>query len=174
MADAVTKMTDEIGNMNAEVEYLRGNNVTLSEKINREISKKEQLQNLKVKDIEYEMQERENKLIKASNTVRGKLAQAKEEINSLTKELKRIETNKSITESGSWQQEAESLQMVAEMRKQERDQLKATNNTLSIELERLSVIELQLQVTARIHHLSSSWENLIFRLKSRKLKRCLQ
>merc|ERR1712128_10541 len=110
------------------------------------MSMQELRQKSEVNCIKIEMDRREKELLGALDMVKQQLASAKEEARQLTKEVKTLEKHKSIAKSGSWKQEAESLQIVVEMRKQEMDKLKAANNSLNLELERLGVVHLQLQV----------------------------
>merc|ERR1719431_1995650 len=90
-------------------------------------------------------------MLQASNELRGQLAAAEKETKQLTNQLSQLEVevmDRSRVTAGtdSWQQEVESLQLVIEMKREEVDQLKAANNSLRLELERLGVVELQLQV----------------------------
>jgi len=146
VVESVLKMTQEIDTLKSSMHELQEENNSLTGKINEEKYLLDIKQNEKIKSLEIQMAEKESQLLRTSNNVRGQLAIAKQEVSQLSKEVERFENYKNMSESGSWQQEAESLQLVLEMRKQELDKLKAANNSLLLELERLRAVELQLQV----------------------------
>ena len=143
---SVGEMISEIDSLKCKIHELQEESESLSKMMNEEKYLEDISQSEKIKTLEIEMAEKENQLLRTSNNVRGQLATAKEEVSHLSKEVERFENYKNMSESGSWQQEAESLQLVLEMRKQELDKLKAANNSLLLQLERLGVVEVQLQV----------------------------
>ena len=143
---SVGEMISEIDSLNCKIHELQEESESLSKRMNEEKYLEDISQSEKIKTIEIQMAEKENQLLRTSNNVRGQLATAKEEVSHLSKEVERFENYKNMSESGSWQQEAESLQLVLEMRKQELDKLKAANNSLLLQLERIGVVEVQLQV----------------------------
>merc|ERR1712106_66878 len=146
VVESVMNITSEIDILKYTLKDLQEENKDLSERMNGEKILHDNTQNEKIKSLEIEMAEKENQLLRTSNNVRGQLATAKQEVNHLSKEVEKFDNFKNVSESGTWQQEAESLQLVLGMKKQELDKLKAANNFLLLELERLGVVELQLQV----------------------------
>merc|ERR1712106_1056955 len=146
IVQSVMEIVSEMDILRSVLKKLQEENKDISENMKKEKYLHDVSQNEKIKTLEIQMAEKENQLLRTSNNVRGQLATAKQEVNQLSKEMERFDNYKNVSESGTWQQEAESLQLVLEMRKQEFDKLKAANSLLLLELERLGVVELQLQV----------------------------
>merc|ERR1712203_549821 len=88
----------------------------------------------------------EKQLLQNTNSIRQQLAAARQEAQQLQKQVERTESNKMRFEEGSLEQELESMMVVLDMKKEENEQVKACNNTLRLDLERYSGLEIQLQV----------------------------
>jgi len=149
MVEEVERMVTETNKLRAEAEQLQVEGRQLAESVGRQLTDRDLEHSKKVKALEILMAEKERQMLQASNELRGQLAAAKKETKQLTNQLSQLEIvdgSRGTAGTDSWQQEVESLQLVIEMKREEVDQLKSANNSLRLELERLGVVELQLQV----------------------------
>jgi len=90
----------------------------------------------RIKSLELLMNEKEKQLLESSSTLKGQLEDAMNEKVDLTNQLSQLNTNN----------EVDNLQKMIDVKREEVNQLKAANNSLRLEMERLGVVEVQLQV----------------------------
>ena len=96
--------------------------------------------------VEIGMVEKEKHLMQSSNQLRQQLTAARQETHKLQRQVSLLEQDKQTIGGGYLEDEVASLRQVLAMRREEADQLKAANNSLVLELERLAGLEVQLQV----------------------------
>jgi len=113
--------------------------------LEEELKSKDIAHSEKVKSLEIIMAEEEKQLLQSTNMLRQQLADSRRGIQQLTKQLESKNT-KMEDDDPRWQNEVESLQIVIDMKKEEVNQLKTSNNSLKLEMNRLVVIKTQLQV----------------------------
>lgn len=137
----IQKIVTETSKLKEESEQLRINEESLGNQLKeRDLAHKD-----RINSLEILMAEKERELLESSNEITKQLSHSKKEIKQLTIELEKHRNTKSV-EDPKLQQEEESLQVVIDMRKLEVDQLKAANNSLRLEMERLCMLEAQLEV----------------------------
>merc|ERR1712106_1141110 len=104
--------------------------------IGRQLGERDTAHSERVRSLEIVMAEEERQMLQSSNILRQQLAAAKREIQQLHRQLEELDSDKHIPNSGSLEQEMESLSMVLDMKREEIEQLKAANNIFSLEMER--------------------------------------
>lgn len=152
-----------------ELASLREDNLRMSESVAVQLRERDKAHSERVRSLEILMTEKEKQLLQNTNSIRQQLAAAKQEAQQLQKQAERTETNKMRFEEGSLEQELESMMVVLDMKKEETDQLKAGNNTLRLDLERYTGLEIQLQVEKQ----KTEEMNSVIKLKNEQLRQLL-
>ena len=152
-----------------ELGSLREDNLRMSESVAVQLRERDKAHSERVRSLEILMTEKEKQLLQSTNSIRQQLASAKQEAQQLQKQVERTETNQRRFEEGSLEQELESMMVVLDMKKEENEQLKACNNTLRLDLERYSGLEIQLQVEKQ----KTEEMNSVIKLKNEQLRQLL-
>ena len=165
----VERIVSEAAERETEVGRLREDNLRMSESVAVQLRERDKAHSERIRSLEILMTEKEKQLLQNTNSIRQQLASAKQEAQQLQKQVERTETNKRRFEEGSLEQELESMMVVLDMKKEENDQLKACNNTLRLDLERHSGLEIQLQVEKQ----KTEEMNSVIKLKNEQLRQLL-
>jgi len=165
----VERIVSEAAERETEVGRLREDNLRMSESVAVQLRERDKAHSERVRSLEILMTEKEKQLLQNTNSIRQQLASAKQEAQQLQKQVERTETHKRRFEEGSLEQELESMMVVLDMKKEENDQLKACNNTLRLDLERHSGLEIQLQVEKQ----KTEEMNSVIKLKNEQLRQLL-
>ena len=136
----------EAVSLRSEMEQLREDGLRMAESVGRQLTERDNTHSERVRSLEIVMAEKEKQLIQSSNLLRQQLAAVKTEMQQLQRQLVHLEGNSRLTTEGSLEQELDSLRMVLDMKKEETDQLKAANNSLTLEMERFVGLGVKLQV----------------------------
>jgi len=152
-----------------ELASLREDNLRMSESVAVQLRERDKAHSERVRSLEILMTEKEKQLLQNTNSIRQQLAAAKQEAQQLQKQAEKTETNKMKFEEGSLEQELESMMVVLDMKKEETDQLKACNNTLRLDLERYTGLEIQLQVEKQ----KTEEMDSVIKLKNEQLRQLL-
>jgi len=165
----VEAIVSQAAQRETELASLREDNLRMSESVAVQLRERDKAHSERVRSLEILMTEKEKQLLQNTNSIRQQLAAAKQEAQQLQKQAERTETNKMRFEEGSLEQELESMMVVLDMKKEETDQLKASNNTLRLDLERYSGLEIQLQVEKQ----KTEEMNSVIKLKNEQLRQLL-
>lgn len=165
----VERMVSQATERESELGRLKEDNLRMSESVAVQLRERDKAHSEKVRSLEILMTEKEKQLLQNTNTIRQQLAAARQEAQQLQKQVERSDSNKMRFEEGSLEQELESMLVVLDMKKEENDQLKACNNTLRLELERHSGLEIQLQVERQ----KTEEMNSVIKLKNEQLRQLL-
>jgi len=165
----VEEMVSQAAERETELARLREDNLVMSESVAVQLRERDKAHSERVRSLEILMTEKEKQLLQNTNTIRQQLAAARQEAAQLQKQVERSDTNKMRFEEGSLEQELESMMVVLDMKKEENDQLKASNNTLRLDLERHSGLEIQLQVERQ----KTEEMNSVIKLKNEQLRQLL-
>lgn len=165
----VEAIVSQAAQRETELASLREDNLRMSESVAVQLRERDKAHSERVRSLEILMTEKEKQLLQNTNSIRQQLAAAKQEAQQLQKQAERTETNKMRFEEGSLEQELESMMVVLDMKKEETDQLKAGNNTLRLDLERYTGLEIQLQVEKQ----KTEEMNSVIKLKNEQLRQLL-
>jgi len=138
------------------------------ESLGNQMKERDLAHNERINSLEILMAEKERELLESSTQISEQLVGSKKEIEKLNKELEKYGNTKHV-EDPKLEQEEESLKLVIDIRKLELDQLKAANNGLRLEMERLGVLDQQLQVEKQ----NSSEMTALIDLKNNQLHQVL-
>merc|ERR1712128_303482 len=133
----------------------------------RQLGERDRAQSEIVRSLEIVMAEKEKQILQSSNLLRQQLAESKSEIQKLQRQ--QLENSRRIPAEGSFDQEMNSLIMVLDMKREETNQLKATNNRLRLEMERFSGLEVKLQVEMQ----KTEEMNAVINMKNEQLRQVL-
>merc|ERR1712128_76401 len=135
----------------------------------RQLSKRDRAHSEIVRSLEIVMAEKDKQMLQSSNLLGQQLAESKREIQKLQRQLTQLENSRRIPTEGSLDQEVNSLIMVLDMKREETNQLKATNNRLRLEMERFSGLEVKLQVEMQ----KTEEMNAVINMKNEQLRQVL-
>merc|ERR550539_1607462 len=169
LVDRVEGILSQAAERETELARLREDNLVMSESVAVQLRERDKAHSERVRSLEILMTEKEKQLLQNTNTIRQQLAAAKQEAQHLQKQAEKTETNKMKFEEGSLEQELESMMVVLDMKKEETDQLKASNNTLRLDLERHSGVDIQLQVEKQ----KTEEMNSVIKMKNDQLRQLL-
>jgi len=146
IVDSVEQVLREAAEVRAQVEKLKNEMLKMEESLARQLAERDRAHSERVRTMEIGMTEKEKHLMQSSNQLRQQLAAARQETHKLQRQVSLLEQDKQTVGGGYLEDEVASLRQVLAMRREEADQLKAANNSLVLELERLAGLEVQLQV----------------------------
>jgi len=146
IVDSVEQVLREAAEVRAQVEKLKNEMLKMEESLARQLAERDRAHSERVRTMEIGMVEKEKHLMQSSNQLRQQLAAARQETHKLQRQVSLLEQDKQTVGGGYLEDEVASLRQVLAMRREEADQLKAANNSLVLELERLAGLEVQLQV----------------------------
>jgi chromosome segregation ATPase len=167
--ESVEEMLREAAAGRGEVVHLREEGLRMAESVGRQLTERDNTHLERVMSLEIVMAEKEKQLLQSSNLIRQQLAAAKREMQQLQRQLLHLESNSRVTAEGSLEQEIDSLRMVLDMKTEETEQLKAANNSLSVEMERFSGLEVKLQVQMQ----KTEEMNAVINMKNDQLRQVL-
>jgi len=165
----VEAIVSQAAQRETELTSVKEDNLRMSESVAVQLRERDKAHSERVRSLEILMTEKEKQLLQNTNSIRQQLAAARQEAQQLQKQAERTETNKIRFEEGSLEQELESMMVVLDMKKEETDQLKACNNTLRLDLERYTGLEIQLQVEKQ----KTEEMNSVIKLKNEQLRQLL-
>ena len=165
----VESVLKEASEKKCELNKLKDENLQLAENVAVQLRERDKAHSERVRSLEILMTEKEKQLLQNTNSIRQQLASAKQEAQHLHKQVEVAETKRRRFEEGSLEQELESMLVVLDMKKEENDQLKACNNTLRLDLERITGVDIQLQVERQKTEEMSS----VIKLKNDQLRQLL-
>jgi len=146
MFQSVENVLQEASVKESELQKLKEENVNLAENVAVQLRERDKAHSERVRSLEIVMNEKEKQLLQSSNSMRQQLATAKLEAQQLQKQIEIFETKKKKLQNCDLEQELDSMMVVIDMKKEENDQLKAVNNSLRLDIERFTALEVQLQV----------------------------
>jgi len=153
----------------SEMDKLKVENVQLAENVAVQLRERDKAHSERVRSLEIVMNEKEKQLLQSSNVMRQQLASAKLESQQLQKQIETFDCKQRRMDSGNLEQELESMLVVIDLKKEENDQLRAANNSLQIDLERYSGLEIQLQVEKqKVEEMNS-----VIKMKNEQLRQVL-
>ena len=169
LVETVQRIVQQAAERETEVGRLREENRRIAEDVAVQLRERDKAHSERVRSLEILMTEKEKQLLQNTNSIRQQLASAKQEAQHLHKQVEVAETKRRRFEEGSLEQELESMLVVLDMKKEENDQLKACNNTLRLDLERITGVDIQLQVERQKTEEMSS----VIKLKNDQLRQLL-
>jgi len=153
----------------SEMDKLKVENVQLAENVAVQLRERDKAHSERVRSLEIVMNEKEKQLLQSSNVMRQQLASAKLESQQLQKQIETFDCKQRRLEPGNLEQELESMLVVIDLKREENDQLRAANNSLQIDLERYSGLEIQLQVEKqKVEEMNS-----VIKMKNEQLRQVL-
>jgi len=165
----VETVLKEAAEKKSEMDKLRVENVQLAENVAVQLRERDKAHSERVRSLEIVMNEKEKQLLQSSNVMRQQLASAKLESQQLQKQIETFDCKQRRLESGNLEQELESMLVVIDLKREENDQLRAANNSLQIDLERYSGLEIQLQVEKqKVEEMNS-----VIKMKNEQLRQVL-
>lgn len=166
---SVESVLKEAAEKKSEMDKLRVENVQLAEDVAVQLRERDKAHSERVRSLEIVMNEKEKQLLQSSNVMRQQLASAKLESQQLQKQIETFDCKQRRMDSGNLEQELESMLVVIDLKKEENDQLRAANNSLQIDLERYSGLEIQLQVEKqKVEEMNS-----VIKMKNEQLRQVL-
>jgi len=166
---SVESVLKEAAEKKSEMDKLRVENVQLAENVAVQLRERDKAHSERVRSLEIVMNEKEKQLLQSSNVMRQQLASAKLESQQLQKQIETFDCKQRRLESGNLEQELESMLVVIDLKREENDQLRAANNSLQIDLERYSGLEIQLQVEKqKVEEMNS-----VIKMKNEQLRQVL-
>jgi len=166
---SVESVLKEAVEKKSEMDKLRVENVQLAEDVAVQLRERDKAHSERVRSLEIVMNEKEKQLLQSSNVMRQQLASAKLESQQLQKQIETFDCKQRRMDSGNLEQELESMLVVIDLKKEENDQLRAANNSLQIDLERYSGLEIQLQVEKqKVEEMNS-----VIKMKNEQLRQVL-
>jgi len=169
LVENVERLVREASHRQAELDSLKEDNLRIAENVAVQLRERDKAHSERVRSLEIIMTEKEKQLLQNSNSMRQQLASAKQGAQQLQKQLEVAESRRGKFEEGSLEQELESMMVVIDMKKEENDQLKACNNTLRLDLERFTGVDIQLQVEKQ----KTEEMNSVIKLKNDQLRQLL-
>jgi len=169
IVSSVESVLKEAAEKKSEMDKLRVENVQLAEDVAVQLRERDKAHSERVRSLEIVMNEKEKQLLQSSNVMRQQLASAKLESQQLQKQIETFDCKQRRMDSGNLEQELESMLVVIDLKKEENDQLRAANNSLQIDLERYSGLEIQLQVEKqKVEEMNS-----VIKMKNEQLRQVL-
>jgi hypothetical protein len=166
---SVESVLKEAAEKKSEMDKLRVENVQLAEDVAVQLRERDKAHSERVRSLEIVMNEKEKQLLQSSNVMRQQLASAKLESQQLQKQIETSDCKQRRMDSENLEQELESMLVVIDLKKEENDQLRAANNSLQIDLERYSGLEIQLQVEKqKVEEMNS-----VIKMKNEQLRQVL-
>jgi len=166
---SVESVLKEAAEKKSEMDKLRVENVQLAENVAVQLRERDKAHSERVRSLEIVMNEKEKQLLQSSNVMRQQLASAKLESQQLQKQIETFDCKQRRLEPGNLEQELESMLVVIDLKREENDQLRAANNSLQIDLERYSGLEIQLQVEKqKVEEMNS-----VIKMKNEQLRQVL-
>jgi len=146
LIDYVKEMLRETSEMKIEVEKYKKEKTKMAESVGRQLLERDTTHSERIRSLEMKMEEKEKQMLQSSTLLKQQLAAVKKESHQLQRQLVQLESKRSLPAPECMEQEIESLRTVLDMRKVEAEQVKAANNSLNLELERMSGLGVELQV----------------------------
>ena len=151
VVDMLAARVNENESLQDRVNRLQEENKQFNEQMNEERDKNETAHKQYILKLEEELKEKENRLLETIKCLETQLLAAKEEVLDLTSKLEQLQNDNQSTFTTELQQEVEILKSELKMKNEEINQLTASNNTLTLALEKLKNIDIQLQVGMQKH-----------------------
>merc|ERR1712029_390437 len=167
--ESVETVLKEATEKKSEMDKLKEDNLGLAENVAVQLRERDKAHSERVRSLEIVMNEKEKQLLQSSNVMRQQLASAKLESQQLQKQIETFDCKQRRLEPGNLEQELESMLVVIDLKREENDQLRAANNSLQIDLERYSGLEIQLQVEKQ----KVEEFNSVIKMKNEQLRQVL-
>lgn len=148
LVEGVEKLVDAFKKGREETKLLKEEGTRMAECVGRQLVDRDSAHSERIKALEQMMGEKEKHLQRTATQLRRQLEEAQlqaEQLSIREQQLLQVEVNRGLTEQNSCQQEIDSLKIVLDMKREETDNLRSTNNHLTMEVEHYSGIELRLQ-----------------------------
>jgi len=167
--ETIETMLREVSSLRIDLVQLKEEELRMATDAERQLGERDRAHSEIVRSLEIVMAEKEKQMLQSSNLLRQQLAESKREIQKLQRQLTQLENSRRIPAEGSLDQEMNSLIMVLDMKREETNQLKATNNRLRLEMERFSGLEVKLQVEMQ----KTEEMNAVINMKNEQLRQVL-
>lgn len=141
MIEVLEKMVAESNKRKEEKMKSEEDEKKILEGMEIQLKERDDAHSERIKSLEMLMDEKKKQLLESSDMLREQLESVMKEKQQLSKQLAEIDSN-----GGNKPHEVEILQKIIDVKREEVNQLKAANNSLRLEMERLGMIEVQLQV----------------------------
>merc|ERR1712106_972913 len=155
--------------LRSELEQLKEEDLKMATGVEKQLSERDRVHSEMIRSVEIATAEQERQMLQSSNLLRQQLAESRREVQLLQKQLSQLEIIKRNPAEGSLDKEMDSLRMVLDMKREETNQLKAANNSLMLEMERFSGLEVKLQVKMQ----KTEEMNAMINMKNEQLRQVL-
>jgi len=169
IVERVEEMMNKASVVKGEVQNLKEERLAMTGSLEKQLAERDTVHSERVRSLEIVLAEKEKHLLQSSNLLREQLAAATTETKQLERQIESLERDKRAPAAGSLEQEMDSLRMVLDMKKDETERLKASNNTLKLELERFHGLEIKLQVQTQ----KTEEMNAVINMKNEQLRQVL-
>jgi len=169
IVERVEEMMNKASAVKGEVQKLKEERLAMTGSLEKQLAERDTVHSERVRSLEIVLAEKEKHLLQSSNLLREQLAAATTETKQLERQIASLERDKRAPAAGSLEQEMDSLRMVLDMKKDETERLKASNNTLKLELERFHGLEIKLQVQTQ----KTEEMNAVINMKNEQLRQVL-
>jgi len=169
IVERVEEMMNKASAVKGEVQKLTEERLAMTGSLEKQLAERDTMHSERVRSLEIVLAEKEKHLLQSSNLLREQLAAATTETKQLERQIASLERDKRAPAVGSLEQEMDSLRMVLDMKKDETERLKASNNTLKLELERFHGLEIKLQVQTQ----KTEEMNAVINMKNDQLRQVL-
>jgi len=167
--ERVEEIRREASAVKSEMEKLQEERLKMTESVGRQLEEKDTAHSEIVRSLEIVVAEKEKQLLQSSNQMRQQLLSSTTETQQLRRKIASLERGTRKPMEGSLEQEMDSLKMVLDMKKEETDQLKAANNSLKLEMERFTGLDMKLQVQKQ----KTEEMNAVINMKNEQLRQVL-
>merc|ERR1711874_344210 len=167
IVERVEEMMNKASAVKGEVQKLKEERLAMTGSLEKQLAERDTVHSDRVRSLEIVLAEKEKHLLQSSNLRREQLAAATTKTKQLERQIASLERDKRAPAAGSLEQEMDSLRMVLDMKKDETERLKASNNKL--ELERFHGLEIKLQVQTQ----KTEEMNAVINMKNEQLRQVL-
>merc|ERR1711874_85046 len=167
IVERVEEMMNKASAVKGEVQKLKEERLAMTGSLEKQLAERDTVHSDRVRSLEIVLAEKEKHLLQSSNLRREQLAAATTKTKQLERQIASLERDKRAPAAGSLEQEMDSLRMVLDMKKDETERLKASNNTLK--LERFHGLEIKLQVQTQ----KTEEMNAVINMKNEQLRQVL-
>lgn len=172
LVEGVENLVEAFKREREETKVLKEEGTRMAECVGRQLVDRDSAHSERIKALELMMGEKEKHLQRTAAQLRKQLEEAQlhtQQLQLREQQLLQVEVNRGINQN-SWQQEIDSLKIVLDMKREETDNLRSTNNHLTMEVERYSGIELRLQeARARVEEMTE-----VIHRKNNELRQLLE
>merc|ERR1711874_732381 len=169
IVERVEEMMNKASAVKGEVQKLKEERLAMTGSLEKQLAERDTVHSERVRSLEIVLAEKEKHLLQSSNLLREQLAAATTETKQLERQIASLERDKRAPAAGSLEQEMDSLRMVLDMKKDETERLKASNNTLQQQLE----VEVSAHLACQQELEKSQWAKEAFLLENEQLRQVL-